>query len=88
MRSRAKFSVLSSTLLLLATRIGAQQTGTAIGTTPGSAARDQIHAVQVPPPKPTCDSPATTPPPNSPTVPDLLFSRDRLICVCPSDGKS
>ena len=91
MPSWTKFSTLSVLLLPLLATVSAhaQQTGTAIGTTPGSAARTQIHAAQVPPPKPTCDSPGATPPANSaPILPDLLFSREGLICVRHSDGKS
>src|SRR5260221_13219332 len=96
MRSRMmpvcpKFSTLSILLLplLITVSAQAQQTGTAIGPTPGSAAGTRIQSVQVPPPKPTCDSPGATPAPNSTLIlPDLLFSREGLICVRHSDGKS
>ena len=91
MPSWTKFSMLSGLLLFLLDAVSAyaQQAGTAIGSTPGSAARNQIHSVQVPPAKPTCDSPGTAPPASSaPNLPDLLFSREGLVCVRHSDGKS
>ena len=86
-----KFSTLSILLLplLITVSAQAQQTGTAVSATPGSAIGTRVQSVQVPPPKPTCDSPGTTPAPNStPILPDLLFSREGLICVRHSDGKS
>src|SRR5258708_11729826 len=86
-----KFSTLSILLLPLVITVSAraQQTGTAIGATPGSAVGTRIQSVQIPPPKPTCDSPGTASAPNSALIlPDLLFSREGLICVRHSDGKS
>jgi hypothetical protein len=86
-----KFSMLSVLLLfpLDADSAYAQQAGAAVGAARGSAARKQIHAVQVPPPNPTCGSPENAPPTSSAlTVPELLFSREGLLCVRNSEGKS
>lgn len=70
--------------------IHAQQTGTVVGKTPGSAiAQGWPRAVRVPPPKPTCDSPGVVPAEASgaPALPDMMFSRMDLVCVRHSDGR-
>jgi len=66
----------------------AQQTGTVIGRTPGSAAGARISSTKVTP-KATCESPV----PNGaemPAVPEMLFSRKwgELVCVRHPDGRT
>lgn len=67
----------------------AQQAGTAIGTTPGSAARIGIRVERVPPPKPTCESAgiaATVE--EGAELPDFVFSREALVCVRHGNGEA
>ena len=68
----------------------AQQTGTLVGTTPGSAANHGFRVVREIPPPTTCASAADIPATanNSPALPDLVFSRMDLLCVRHSDGVS
>ena len=68
----------------------AQQTGTVIGTAPGSALGQRIQAVPVVPPNPTCDSPSIRSGSSSPTLPDMLFLRpvDELVCLRHANGSS
>jgi hypothetical protein len=66
----------------------AQQTGTVIGRTPGSAVGTRISSTKVTP-KATCESPV----PNGadmPAVPEMLFSRKwgELVCVRHPDGRT
>ena len=62
-------------------------TGTVIGTTPGSAAEPRLSVMQVPPPVPTCDSPARS---AVPAMPTIIFSRmmGDLVCELHPDGTS
>jgi hypothetical protein len=76
-------------LALAANSAPAQQTGTLIGRTPGSAANSGLRAVRVIPPPPTC-GPSRVISTDSSTelhLPDLVFSRMDLICVRHSDGR-
>lgn len=69
----------------------AQQSGVIIGRTPGSAIGKGLPtAVAVPPPKPACDAPAATDTDanTAPALPDMVFSREDLICVRHGDGRS
>lgn len=65
----------------------AQQAGTAIGTSPGSAARIGIRVERVPPPKPTCESAGIAATAET-ELPDMEFSRQGLFCVRRGDGSS
>lgn len=76
--------------VILCPLLGAQQTGVAIGTTPGSAVRNFPKAVPVPIPKPSCASHAS---PEAGAngelaLPDMVFTRESLVCVRHSDGRS
>lgn len=68
----------------------AQQTGAVASTTPGSAIGRKLPSVQVPVAKPSCISPAASSATSSelPKIPDLIFSRDDLICVRHKDGST
>jgi hypothetical protein len=65
-----------------------QQTGTAIGRTPGSAARAGITATRLIP-KPTCETTPSVAGGEVAHVPEMLFGRswDDLICVRHTDGR-
>jgi len=68
--------------------ISAQQPiGTVVGTTPGSAIGRRLKVTQVPPPPPTCDTPASG---KGPTLPGMIFSRmmGDLVCERQPDGSS
>jgi hypothetical protein len=77
-------------LVLACPYLHAQQTGVAIGRTPGSAVSSGFpRAARVPLPKPTCDSPAGQRPnaADAPQLPDMEFSRMDLLCVRHPDGR-
>jgi hypothetical protein len=57
--------------------VSAQQTGVAVGSTPGSAVRNFPKPVRVIL-KLTCDSPAS---PQTNDLPDMIFEPDELTCV-------
>lgn len=86
MKARLAFPIFL--LIFLVSPIRAQQTGAAIGTTPGSAIRNFPKPVPVPVPKPTCDSSGNVSPGTSLALPDMVFERDGLVCVRHSDGRS
>jgi len=67
----------------------AQQTGTLIGRTPGSAVGTRISSTNVTP-KATCESPAVPAPNGERPVPEMLFSRKwgELVCVRHPDGRT
>src|SRR5512146_796177 len=74
----------------LGVALHAQQTGTVVGRTPGSALGQRLPtATEVPRPAPACDSPAA---PHIPTpgLAEMVFSRmmDDLICLRHPDGRS
>src|SRR6266849_4419039 len=77
-------------LPLISTSALAQQTGTLVGRTPGSAAANHSFRVvrEVPPP-PTCASAVGTSAAanNAPALPDFVFERMDLLCVRHSDGR-
>lgn len=83
-------AVLFLVLALVGPCLRAQQTGVAIGASPGSAIRNFPQPVVVSPPKPTCESPADLDvgPNTSPALPDMLFSREGLVCVRLGDGRT
>ena len=86
-----RFGVASLALTMIAPGLIAQQTGTIVGRTPGSAINRGITVSKVIPPKPTCDAPAeATQGSDAPLVPELLFSRDfgNLVCVRHTDGQT
>src|SRR5713101_462536 len=67
----------------------AQQTGAAVGTTPGSAVNRGFRVVREVPPSPTC-APAggvSAAASNAPALPDFVFARMELLCVRHSDGR-
>ncbi len=67
----------------------AQQTGTLVGATPGSAVNRGFRVVREVPPAPTC-APAdgiAAPANNAPALPDLVFWRMDLLCMRHSDGR-
>ena len=68
----------------------AQQTGTVLGSAPGSALGHSLRAVPVTPPVPTCESPGVQGGNASPSLPDMLFLRpiDELVCLRHRDGHS
>jgi len=67
----------------------AQQAATAIGTSPGSAARIGIRVERVPPPKPTCESAGIAATAEAGAeLPDFVFSREGLLCVQHGDGRT
>jgi len=78
-----------STILLLGSVAAAQQTGTVIGTTPGSAARMRITATRVIL-KPTCDALSSAAGGQVSSVPEMVFGRsfDELVCVRHADGRT
>lgn len=85
-----KFLVAVLGSLVSSSFLSAQQTGVAVGTTPGSAIRNFPKPVPVPVPEVSCESPAN---PSSaasafPALPDMLFTRESLTCVRHSDGRS
>jgi dipeptidyl aminopeptidase/acylaminoacyl peptidase len=67
----------------------AQQTGTMVGTTPGSAVNRGLRVVREVPPPPTCAPAGGVPAAagNAPALPDLVFARMELLCVRHSDGR-
>ncbi len=68
----------------------AQQTGTMVGRTPGSAAANQgFRVIREIPPPPTCAPAGAIPTAanDTPALPDLVFSRMDLMCVRHSDGR-
>jgi hypothetical protein len=72
----------------------AQQTGTIVGTTPGSAVNRGFRVIREVPPPPTCGPAAPASANNSPAsandasaLPDFVFSRMDLLCVRHSDGR-
>ena len=77
-------------LTLASTCALAQQTGTTVGRTPGSAAANNgLRAVRVIPPPPTC-APAggiSAGANNEPLFPEIVFSRMELLCLRHSDGR-
>lgn len=78
-----------STLLLVGSIASAQQTGTLIGTTPGSSARMGITVTRVIV-KPTCEAAANAAGGEVSSVPEMVFGRsfDELVCVRHSDGRT
>ena len=72
--------------LLIPARALARQAGTAMGTTPGSAARIGLRVERVPPPTPTCESVEIAAPTAETELPDMEFSRQGLLCVRRGDG--
>jgi len=74
---------------LVGITIFAQQTvtGTVVGTTPGSAIGRRMSIMQVQPPLPTCDTPASG---KGPALPGMIFSRmmGDLVCERQPDGSS
>ena len=66
----------------------AQQTGTVIGRTPGSAVGAQISSTKVTP-KATCESPVPSGA-ELPAVPEMVFSREwgQLVCIRHADGRT
>jgi hypothetical protein len=62
----------------------AQQTGVAVGSTPGSAVRNFPKPLPVIP-KLICDSPAS---PQTNDLPDMIFERDELLCIRHNDGRA
>jgi hypothetical protein len=87
---KSRFLIPFLTLALSCSVAHAQQTGVAIGTTPGSAVRNFPKAVAVPIPKASCNSPITSPSDSitSPALPDMVFTRESVVCVRHSDGRS
>jgi hypothetical protein len=67
----------------------AQQTGTVIGKSPGSAVGVQISSTNVTP-KATCEAPALPVPNDKGPVPEMVFSREwgQLVCVRHPDGRT
>jgi len=67
----------------------AQQTGTLVGRTPGSAINGGFHVIREVPPQTTCASAAGVPASanNAPALPDFVFERMDLLCVRHSDGR-
>ncbi len=59
-----------------------------MGSTPGPAARNFPKPVRVEPPKPSCDAAVTPKLDGIPILPDMMFSRENLICVRHSDGRT
>lgn len=62
-------------------------TGTVVGTAPGAAVGSRLSVMQVPPPPPTCDTPARG---AGPALPTMIFSRmmGDLVCELHSDGSA
>lgn len=85
----ASFALLLS-VFPAAGRVRAQQTGVIVGSTPSSAIGKRLPSVQTPVPKTMCDSPALSSieTPDFPSLPDLLFSRDDLVCLRHTDGRT
>src|SRR5579859_7121491 len=77
-----------ATLVLLGSVAVAHQTGTAIGTTPGSAARNGITVTRIIP-RPTCEATASAGGEVN-SVPEMEFGRswDDLVCVRHADGRT
>lgn len=71
-------------LLLAPFSVHAQQTGVIVRT-PGSPITGP-SAVRVPPPKPSCTIPVDST--GAPSLPDLLFSREDLLCLRHADGRT
>jgi len=76
--------------LLLAAGVGAQQAGTVVGASPGSAKRvGGIKVERVVLPKPTCESAGITMGTEAESgLPEMEFWRQELLCVRHSDGKT
>src|SRR5215470_12248449 len=81
--------VLLVSFLSLAPLVSAQQTGTAVGTTPGAAIRTGI-AVRAVVPKATCDLQAKDAGGEVASLPAMVFGREfnELICVRQANGKT
>src|SRR5262249_39434536 len=77
-----------STILLLGSVAAAQQTGTVIGTTPGSAASMRITATRIIL-KPTCDTTASVLGGEVSSVSEMVFGRsfDELVWVRQANGR-
>jgi hypothetical protein len=71
-------------LALACPLVSAQQTGGAVGSTPGSAVRNFPQPARVMPTL-TCDSPAS---PQTNDLPDMIFERDNLVCIRHNDGRA
>ena len=89
LKRAASFALLLSVFLACG-HVRAQQTGVIVGSTPGSAIGKRLPSVQTLAPEMTCGSPAlpsieTT---GFPSLPDLVFSRDDLVCLRHSDGRT
>jgi|SRR5215468_3234615 len=78
-----------STALFFGSVAAAQQTGTLMGTTPGSAARRGITVTRVIP-RPSCDATASAAGGEVNSVPEMVFGRsfDELVCVRHADGRT
>jgi hypothetical protein len=76
--------------LLIGAGVGAQQTGTVVGASPGSAKRaGGIEVERVVPPKPTCESAGIAMGAEAEGgLPEMEFWRQDLLCVRHSDGKT
>jgi hypothetical protein len=86
---KSRFLIFSLTLALSWSVARPQQTGVAIGTTPGSAVRNFPQAAVVSIPKTSCNSINSPSDANiSPALPDMVFTRESLLCVRYSDGRS
>ena len=86
----AAFLGLLLSAFLACAQAGAQQTGVLVGRTPGSAVGKVLPSTQTPIPRTTCES-AGTPglePNGSLLLPDLIFSRDDLVCLRHTDGRT
>ena len=69
--------------------VWAQQTGTAVGGSPGSARRIGIKVERVVPPKVTCESAGIAVGTDAEgRLPEMEFWRQELLCVRHSDGKA
>src|SRR5712692_4432174 len=85
-----KFAIPLLLLPLVSASALAQQTGTMIGRTPGSAAANGgFRVIREIPPPPTCAPAGGIPAPanSGPVLPDLVFSRMDLTCLRHSDGR-
>src|SRR5215470_3456956 len=78
-----------TTLLLSVSVAAAQQTGTLMGTTPGSGARAGITVTRVIV-KPTCEATAGAAGGEVSSVPEMVFGRswEELVCVRHADGRT
>ena len=75
--------------LLIGAEVWAQQTGTVVGASPGSARRIGIKVERVVPPKATCESAGIAMGTEAKGgLPEMEFWRQELLCVRHSDGKA